>query len=143
MEIQDSLHSSARPVLIVLCVEEFFPNNKFKFDFELLRSSSTDFSSIKILAIFGMKRTLHARRPKKMAKKKFDIDKMKTHFAKTDALHKDWKEQIKQAINDGEHKVADAATKLLTKSRDSLHKVLYVEAHSEKKRPDMNKAKEM
>ena len=75
-----------------------------------------------------------------MAKKKFDLDKMKAHLAKTDSQHKDWKEQIKQAINDGEHKVADAATKLLSKSRDSLHKVLeHVETHSTKKKASLAK----
>ena len=72
-----------------------------------------------------------------MAKKKpMDLSKLKESVKKADAHHKDWKEKIKQAVNDGEHKAADAAIKLLAKSRDSLHKILsHVEAHSEKKRP--------
>jgi hypothetical protein len=68
--------------------------------------------------------------------KTLNVEKLKATLKKTDANHKDWKTRIKQAVNDGEHKTADAAIKLLTKSRDGLHKVLaHVEAHSAKKRP--------
>ena len=72
-----------------------------------------------------------------MAKpKKIDIKKLKESVKKIDLNHKDWKARITQAVNDGEHKTADAAIKLLTKSRDALHKLIAtVEAHSEKKRP--------
>ena len=72
-----------------------------------------------------------------MAKaKKLDLTKLKETMKKTDATHQDWKARIKNAVDEGEHKTADAAIKLLTKSRDGLHKLLaHVEAHSAKKRP--------
>ena len=77
-----------------------------------------------------------------MAKaKKIDIAKLKESVKKADANHKDWKARITQAVNDGEHKTADAAIKLLTKSRDGLHKLItHVEAHSLKKRPKTDSA---
>ena len=69
-----------------------------------------------------------------MAKaKKLDLSKLKDAAKKTEATHKDWTARLTQAITDGEHKTADAAVKILTKSRDSLHKLLTrVEAHSAK-----------
>ena len=68
--------------------------------------------------------------------KKLNMDKLKMTLKKTDEHHKDLKVRIRQAIDDGEHKAADAAIKLLTKSRDGLHKMLtHVEAHAAKKRP--------
>jgi predicted transcriptional regulator len=72
-----------------------------------------------------------------MAKpKRLNMDKLKVTLKKTEANHKDWKTRIRQAVDDGEHKTADAAIKLLTKSRDGLQKLLtQVEAHSNKKRP--------
>ena len=72
-----------------------------------------------------------------MAKaKSLNMDKLKSSMSKAKIDHKDWKQRIRQAVNDGEHRTADAAIKLLTKSRDSLHKLLsHVEAHAEKKRP--------
>ena len=72
-----------------------------------------------------------------MAKaKRLNMDKLKTTLKKTASDHKDWKVRIRQAVDDGEHKTADAAIKLLTKSREGLEKLLaHVEAHSAKKRP--------
>jgi phage shock protein A len=68
--------------------------------------------------------------------KTLNVDKLKATLKKTEADHKDWKARIRQAVDDGEHKAADTAIKLLTKSRDGLHKLLsHVEAHSAKKRP--------
>ena len=52
---------------------------------------------------------------------------------KSAADHKDLKVRIKQAVNDGEHKAADTAIRLLTKTRDGLQKLLdHVEGHSNK-----------
>ena len=71
--------------------------------------------------------------------KTLNMDKLKTTLKKSDEHHKDLKVRIRQAIDDGEHKAADAAIKLLTKSRDGLHKMLeHVEAHAAKKRPKMD-----
>ena len=66
--------------------------------------------------------------------KKLNMVKLKTSVKKTEADLKDWKGRIQQAVNDGEHKTADAAIKLLTKSRDGIQKLLtQIEAHSAKK----------
>ena len=68
--------------------------------------------------------------------KSLNMEKLKAAVKKADIDHKDWKARIRQAVDDGEHKAADTAIKLLTKSRDGLHKVLeHVEAHASKKRP--------
>jgi predicted transcriptional regulator len=68
--------------------------------------------------------------------KTLNMDKLKATMKKTDEHHKDLKTRIRQAIDDGEHKTADTAIKLLTKSRDGLHKLIeHVEGHSAKKRP--------
>ena len=71
--------------------------------------------------------------------KTLNMDKLKAALKKTDADHKDWKARICQAVDDGEHKAADSAIKMLTKSRDGLHKLLErVEAHASKKRPKVD-----
>ena len=68
--------------------------------------------------------------------KTLNMDKLKASVKKAEADHKDWKARIRQAVDDGEHKAADTAIKMLTKSRDGLHKLLeHVEAHATKKRP--------
>ena len=71
-----------------------------------------------------------------MAKtKKLNLDKIKVSVKRNAANHKDWKVRIRQAVDNGEHKTADAAIKLLTKSRDGLQKLLeQVEGHSTKKK---------
>ena len=72
--------------------------------------------------------------------KKLNLDKMKISIKRTQGDLKDWKMRIKQTVDDGEHKTADAAIKLLAKSRDGLQKLLtYVEAHSAKKKPKAEK----
>ena len=44
-----------------------------------------------------------------------------------------------QDVNEGEHKTASTAIKLLRKSRDALQKLItQVEAHSEKMRPEVD-----
>lgn len=72
-----------------------------------------------------------------MAKtKKLNMDKLKVSVKKTESDLRDWKVRIRQAVDDGEHKTAHAAIKLLTKSRDGLQKLIdHVEAHSARKRP--------
>jgi hypothetical protein len=72
-----------------------------------------------------------------MAKTKtLNMDKMKSKLKKTEGDFKDWKARIRQAVDDGEHKSADTAIKLLTRSRDSIQKLLtHVEGHATKKRP--------
>jgi hypothetical protein len=68
--------------------------------------------------------------------KTLNMDKMKVTLKKTECDLKDWKTRIRQAVDSGEHKTAEAAIKLLTKSRDGLHKMLeQVEAHATKKKP--------
>ncbi len=69
-----------------------------------------------------------------MAKPKtLNMDKLKSSVKKSAADHKDLKVRIKQAVNDGEHKAADTAIRLLTKTRDGLQKLLeHVEGHSNK-----------
>ena len=52
--------------------------------------------------------------------------------------HKDLKLRIKTAVNNGERKAADTAIRLLTKTRDSLQKMLdNVEGHSTKAKAKM------
>ena len=68
--------------------------------------------------------------------KKLDVSKVKATITKATGHHADFKERIKIAINEGEHKSAEAAIKILTKSRDNLNKMIEnVESHLEKKRP--------
>jgi hypothetical protein len=68
--------------------------------------------------------------------KKLNMVKMKTSLKRAEADLKDWKTRIRQAVDSGEHKTAEAAIKLLTKSKDGLEKLLnHVETHAEKKRP--------
>lgn len=78
-----------------------------------------------------------------MAKmKKLDMAKLKTTLGKHAEGHSDFKERIKNAINDGEHKAAETAIKQLTKARDGLHKMIeHVESHLAKKRPKMDEMK--
>ena len=69
-----------------------------------------------------------------MAKpKKLNMDKLKASVKKSATEHKDLKLRIKSAVNNGEHKAADTAIRLLTKTRDGLQKMLeHVEGHSTK-----------
>ena len=68
--------------------------------------------------------------------KTLNMDKLKASMKKAQAEHKDLKGRIRQAVNDGEHKTAETAIKLLTRTRDGLHKMIeHVEAHATKKRP--------
>lgn len=67
--------------------------------------------------------------------KTLNMVKLKKTLKKYEADHKDWKARIRQAVNDGEHKTADSAIKMLTKTRDGLYKMIeHIEAHSAKKR---------
>jgi hypothetical protein len=67
--------------------------------------------------------------------------KMKTSLKRTEAELRDWRLRIRQAVDDGEHKTAEVAIKLLTKSRDGIQKLLtHVEAHSAKKRTKAEKS---
>ena len=74
--------------------------------------------------------------------KKLNMDKFKTSVKKAQDDHKDWTARIKQAVNDGEHKAANSAIKMLTKTRDSLHKLVeHVQTHSDKKKPKLQATK--
>ena len=65
-----------------------------------------------------------------------NMEKLKASLKKTEAEMADWKLRIRTAVDSGEHKAAEAAIKLLHKSRAGMHKVIeHVEAHATKKRP--------